>query len=356
MAGAGKKQTSILFVVPRFHTNIFVATKALVDAGYKVSVFAVESREEEDHRIIEPVVFGERPSIRKLRAAMRDADPDLVFLRTSRPLSYLVAHMCSFGRRKLVHYNLRPLHKPRQWYEIWEWWLQGLTAERVTPRLGNDLSIPADRYATYLPWPVEAIEGVERTPRGDGPLRILCVGKLMQPRKRQLELIEAASEALASGKAVLTLAGSTGSATGAEEVYYNKLRAAADASGGRITLLENLPYSDMPALYARHDICVLPSRNEPLGIAPVEAMAYGCAPFVTTDCGAACYIENDVNGYVVERRSIPALKLKLDELADAPELAEKAGQMAGLTAATELGPERFVSRVKDLLGRFGISQ
>ncbi|QDY69392.1 glycosyltransferase family 4 protein [Qingshengfaniella alkalisoli] len=342
---------SILFVVPRFHTNIFVATKALVKSGYKVSVFAVSSRAEEDHSIVQPVVFGERPSLRKLRRAMKQADPDLVFLRTSRPLSYLVAHMCSFGRRKLIHYNQRPLHFPRKWYEIWEWWLQGLSAERVTPRLGNDLSQPADRYATYLPWPVEAVEGITRVPRHDGPLRVICVGKLMQPRKSQDKLIEAMEDALQSGHATLTLVGSTGTATGAAQAHYNKLHDLAKRSNGAIRILENIPYSEMPQLYARHDLCVLPSRNEPLGTSPIEAMAYGTAPLVTTGCGSACYITHRKDGFVVEQRSVPALKAMMDELIASPELVAQAGRNAAETAKGELGPQTFVKRVETLLDR-----
>jgi glycosyltransferase involved in cell wall biosynthesis len=340
---------SYLFVVPRFHTNIFTATKALVEAGHKVTVFATESRDEEDHSIIKPVVFGKRPSWRRVRAELRRADPDLVLLRTARPLSYLVAHMCSFGRRRLIHYNLRPLHLPRKWYEFAEWWVQGLSARRVTPRLGLDLTVPADRLAEYLPWPVERVPGIDHVPRGEGePLRILCVGKLMQARKGQEMLIGALADHLSAGRVRLTLAGSTGAATGAERAYYEKLKAMAEASGGAIVMLENVPYAEMAGLYARHDICVLPARNEPLGIAPVEAMAYGCVPVVTTGCGCACYIESGENGIVVEQRNPEALKAAMDRLVGDPDLVLRMAAATRATAETELGPARYLERIEAL--------
>lgn len=51
------RRLSVLFVVPRFHTNLFFATRALVDYGHKVSVIATSSMLIEDHSVVRPIVI-----------------------------------------------------------------------------------------------------------------------------------------------------------------------------------------------------------------------------------------------------------------------------------------------------------
>jgi hypothetical protein len=58
---------TILFVVPRFHTNLFFATRALVRAGYKVHVFARKSATLEDYSVVTPRVFDGKLDVIKIR-------------------------------------------------------------------------------------------------------------------------------------------------------------------------------------------------------------------------------------------------------------------------------------------------
>ncbi|WP_172331629.1 glycosyltransferase family 4 protein [Mangrovicoccus sp. HB161399] len=339
----------ILFVAPRFHTNLFFATKALAEACHEVEVFVPKREPTEDWSFVTPRIFAPGTPGREIRRAVRDFAPDLALVRHARPVSGAVLSAGRFGRFRIYHYDQRAADRPWPWYRAWEWRLQGLPARRVTPKTGLGDDIP-DPLATFLPWPVEAAHGVDRVPRS-GPLRVLCVGKLMQPRKNQDKLVAAMQPLLASGQATLTLVGSRlESAKGAEGAHLAKLEAAAAASGGTVTLVPDVPFAQMPAIYAAHDVCVLPARKEPLGSSPVEAMAYGCVPVIARQCGTACYLTEGEDGFVVNAGDVPGLAAVLERLAADPALVARVAAAAQATAEGPLGMAAFVERVEALAG------
>lgn len=339
----------MLFVVPRFHTNLWFATRALVEAGHRVGVFAGRAEALEDYGHVTPRLFPPGTPRREVRAAVAELAPDLVLLRWTRPLSFQVEGLGRFGRLNIWHYDQRPLTRPRPFLKRLEWWAQGLPARRVTPKPGLDPDLPPEPGARYLPWPVAAAPGIARVPR-DGPLRVLCVGKLMQRRKNQDRLIAAMAEGLAAGRMRLTLAGSTLiGATGTDAAHYRALAEAAERSGGRIALRENVPFARMPELYAAHDVCVLPSHKEPLGTAPIEAMAYGCVPVISDACGSAGYLTDGVDGFRYPVDDVAALTGILERLAADPELCDRVGAAARHLTETELSPARFIARIEALV-------
>ncbi|MBE3640267.1 glycosyltransferase family 4 protein [Mangrovicoccus algicola] len=338
----------ILFVAPRFHTNLFFATRALIGAGHEVAVFVPKREPTEDWTHVTPQVFGPGTPPAAIRRAVRDFAPDLALVRHARPVSPAVLGAARFGRIPLYHYDQRAADRPWPWYKAWEWRLQGLPARRVTPKTGLEGGAP-DPLATFLPWPVEAPSGAGRLPR-QGPLRVLCVGKLMQPRKNQDKLIAAMQPLLDTGRARLTLVGSRlASAKGAEGAHLDRLEAAAAASGGAITLVPDVPFAEMAAIYAAHDVCVLPARKEPLGSSPIEAMAFGCVPVIARQCGTACYLTQGVDGFVVDAGDVPGLAAILERLAGDDALVARVGAAARRTAEGPLGPQTFVRRVEALL-------
>ncbi|SNR80745.1 glycosyltransferase family 4 protein [Puniceibacterium sediminis] len=342
----------VLFVVPRFHTNLFFATRALIDAGHRVTVLAAsESVGMEDHSIVEPQVLGDSPGRAEVAGLLRSAAPDLILLRNSGGLSRQVARAGRDLQLRVVGYDLRPMTQVRSLRKRVSLWMQGRPWQRVTPVPGLDADAPRDGGAFYLPWPTAALPlpaGAERDPAST-PVRILCVGKLAQVRKNQ-HLLIAALKSLGGGARVrLTLVGSTShDISGADSDHEAALRAEAAACDW-IDILGNVPFAGMAQLYAAHHICVLPSVGEPLGIAPVEGMAYGTVPVISTDSGSAGYVTEGRDGLRVEMGRSGALEAALEPLVSSPELRMRMSGAARRTAATELSPARFVQRIEALL-------
>ncbi|MEM7464536.1 MAG: glycosyltransferase family 4 protein [Pseudomonadota bacterium] len=340
----------ITFVVPRFHTNLFFATKALVEAGYRVSVLCYKEARLEDHRYVKPLIFTDKNSPSDVADALDQIGPDLIFLRKSKPLSDHVSRHARKGRYMVVHYDLKPLTRIRTFYSYLKWRVRGLTPIRVTPVRGLDHSAPLDGSAFYLPWPVQRLDNVEQERQRDGDLRVLCVGKLKQPRKQHDKLISVLENHLKAGRVSITLAGSSGTSIHGSDVnYYEKLVEQAKIHKGSINILEDVPFSQMAELYASHDVCVLPARGELLGIAPIEGMPYGCVPIISSECGSAGYLTSGKDGYVYDVGDLSTLQMIMDRLVNDRDHLEKLSLGAKNTAETELSPKKFVERVENIM-------
>lgn len=342
-------QATILFVVPRFHTNLFFATKALVDAGARVSVWASGSGGAEDHSHVVPQIFPDPADTSALKTAWDALSPDIVFLRNTAKLRVPVAKIGRRAGAALWSYDMHPWHRHETLSHRFLLWRQGLPIRRITANPGLGEATP-DRWARYLPWPVVTDPPPPMPARsGDGPATVLCVAKLGQRRKMQHLVIDAMREAGRAGRARLILVGSERVLdTPEDRAHFAALKASSEAEDW-IDMRGLIPFSEMPALYASSDICILPSFDEPLGFAPAEAMAYGCVPVISVEAGSAGYLSEGESGLLVDPHRPETVAKALDRLIGDPELRQRLGQGARETALGELGPQRFVRRMQAII-------
>lgn len=340
----------IVFVVPRFHTNLFFATKALIDAGYRVAVLAETRSAIEDYTHLEPTVLGKAPDRARLRQLLADLRPDAVFLRHPCALSRHVAPEARRMRLRVLTYDQRPATQRRGCDKRLSWLWQRRAWERVTPVPGLDGAAVTDPATHFLPFPVGELPVPPDGYRdmGSGPVHVLCVGKLAQARKRQDAVIDAMRPM--ADRVTLTLAGSTDEAIGGIDVAHRDRLVREAAQNGWIDLRPDTRFAEMPALYASHHLCVLPSVREPLGSAPLEAMAYGAIPVISESAGSAGYIVPGENGVRVDMSVDGALAGVLTRLVDDAELRLRLSYGARRTARTVLSPEAFVRKVGAILG------
>ncbi len=141
-------------------------------------------------------------------------------------------------------------------------------------------------------------------------LRILCVSRLIE-RKGIMYLVDAAKRLKDSKIAFhLTLAGD-----GNQDAQLRE-RVRQHGLDEHITFLGFVKHDDLAALYKKHDIFVLPSLNEGMSNALLEAMASGLA-IITTDTGGIREIakeEGDV--MLVPEEDADAIAASLGRLAD----------------------------------------
>jgi glycosyltransferase involved in cell wall biosynthesis len=344
---------SFVFVVPRFHTNLFSAVRALKEAGHGVSLICRDQEGIEDHSIVQPIYPGLDASFSDISAILRPLAPDLVIIRRVRGLSERVFFAAVRAGYRRVAYDQQPyLHARRPWRLVTDL-MKGLPHRRFTPVLGLDSSSGRDRFATYIPFPVEIPAGLNRDYAPGGKVRILCVGKLSQPRKNQRLLIEILHKLWQEGKRnfSLTLAGSsTASINEGDTGYFQSLQA--EATSGplkdHISILPDVPFSRMGELYRSHDICILPAMNEPLGTAPHEGMGYGCIPVISSLCGSAGYIKGLDCGFIVDPTSPQSIERVLDGLLSEPAQVAKLGASARANARERFSDALFVRRMEAL--------
>lgn len=340
----------LVFVLPRFHTNLFYAIKALRMRGHEITMFVAERALLEDYSHVPSVVLGDRDLgwldlLRRLRAL----SPDLIVIRHTDGAWKRFLWAGLLLRIPMLGYDQRPLYRRRSSFTRLREFLGGKPLTRFTAISGKrDASMQPDRDTHYLPFPVEAApEAKLRTWAPQGVVRILCVGKLSQSRKRHFLLLEALEALPEPERFTLSFVGSTStSVTGGESAYLDRLRRYLKDGklAERTRILADVPFQDMAALYLAHDICVLPSRYEPLGTAPLEALAHGCVAVVSDDCGSAPYFRVGVNGFIFPADDCETLRRILDGLISNPDRLPALGTRAIRHASKEFGMNRFAER------------
>lgn len=103
-------------------------------------------------------------------------------------------------------------------------------------------------------------------------------------------------------------------------------------------------YQADPVKYYRSmDLLVIPSVNEGLSNAMLEAMACGVPCLANTACGAREVIQDGDNGFLGSLESVDSLAVALDRLLTKPEQLPRAGQAARRTASGEFSLESMLA-------------
>ncbi|MEX0917678.1 MAG: glycosyltransferase family 4 protein [Candidatus Paceibacterota bacterium] len=115
-----------------------------------------------------------------------------------------------------------------------------------------------------------------------------------------------------------------------------------------VSVLDAQPQTEMPALYYAHDVLVLPSYNEAIGMVVPEAMACG-VPTITSDTvGANVYVKHGETGLIFETGNVTALADSIRRCFDT-ELLEKYGWNASAYIQTTFTPQMVVQRFTESL-------
>jgi phosphatidylinositol alpha-1,6-mannosyltransferase len=152
-----------------------------------------------------------------------------------------------------------------------------------------------------------------------GPLRLICVARLIE-RKGQHHLIEAVRRLTAEGvDLTLELVG-TGDA---QQAYQEQAAAAGIAE--RVQFAGYVAREAIAARYAAAHIFVLPSYNEGMSVATLEALAAGLPVVVTRTGGTAELVDEGVNGLTFNWADVESMVAHLRHLAADRGLARRMG-------------------------------
>ncbi len=178
----------------------------------------------------------------------------------------------------------------------------------------------------------------------DGPIRLLCVARLIK-RKGQHHLIEAVKRLTDEGIAVtLDLVG-TGDARAANRAQVQSL-----GIGDRVGFAGYVPREEIAAHYAAGHVFVLPSYNEGMSVATLEAMAAGLPVVVTRTGGTAELVEEGVNGLTFDWADVYTLTAHLRRLGTDRALARRMGAASRIRAGRfswEAPAERYLEMFEE---------
>ncbi|HMQ30104.1 MAG TPA: glycosyltransferase family 4 protein [Chloroflexaceae bacterium] len=177
----------------------------------------------------------------------------------------------------------------------------------------------------------------------DGPLRVICVARLIE-RKGQHHLIEAVRRLAGEGVAVeLELVG-TGDA---EAALRRQAREAGVAE--RVAFAGYVPRERIGERFRAAHVFALPSFNEGLALAALEALASGMPLVLSRTGGTGDLVADGVNGLTHAWADVDALAAHLRLLAADRALARR---MAGASRgrADRFGWEAIAAQFEEVLG------
>lgn len=76
---------------------------------------------------------------------------------------------------------------------------------------------------------------------------------------------------------------------------------------------------------------MLPSRDEPFAMSPLEAMAAGCLVIVPHDNGSSCYITHEYDGLIFNSSSYRSFKMTLSRALEDRTIVKGLGRQAAET-------------------------
>jgi len=175
----------------------------------------------------------------------------------------------------------------------------------------------------------------------DGTAPVLCTVARLHPDKGHRFLFEAAERLTDRfSTAVFAIVGR------GDEEQTLRAQAAASSAAQRIHFLGER--SDVPEILAASDLFVLPSLNEGLSIAMLEAMAVG-VPVVVTDVGGASDILSPgQTGWLVPSGDPTALADAIGDALSHPERARAYAERARSLVETEFSIETHARRLEAL--------
>lgn len=115
-----------------------------------------------------------------------------------------------------------------------------------------------------------------------------------------------------------------------------------------VTFIDPLPHEEIPALYTAHDILILPSYNEAIGMVVPEAMACGIPTITSDTVGGNVYVAKNETGFIYETGNVDALVETLGKCFDATTL-KTMGAAARSRIIEHFTPEAVVDQfLKDI--------
>ena len=312
----------------------FKLIEGLLDSGHKVTVFCETDESNISHANLAVQKFAPAKKgsskwqkiehYRKVASeAVDNAGPfDIVhsqhFPLASKQLDAVTYHNHTAGRLSLVGYPLERLlnnfkmatakaYKLRHKYDL-------ELSKNAKMRIFVANVMKDDFYNTYeldqsAPFVIappgaslaQESETAEKEKQGNAPFTFLFVGKGM--RKKGLDTLFKACSILNKRKLDFRLL-----IAGLKEKPLQKLDL---INLGIQKKVEFLGYQkDMASVFARAHALVLPSKIEPFGMAPIQAMHYGLVPIVSKVCGVSEVLSDNIDALILQNH------LSANELAD----------------------------------------
>lgn len=225
--------------------------------------------------------------------------------------------------------------------------------QQTVPEIG-----PSPVHVVYEGLPLARFVPHSETRKPDAPLRILSVGRLIEPKGFEY-LLHAVAQLRAQGRTVrCTIVGGTAYPPAPDYEHLLTRLHRELVLQDIVRFAGALPFDEVLQEYARADVFVLPSVVAPDGsrdITPnalLEAMAMQLPVIASRITAIPEIIEHRVSGVLIPPRNVEALTQALHEIAGDPGFAHRLGVSARRRIEERFDIERNIQRYVALFTNF----
>ena len=354
-----------LYTAPVYHTNQHFAVKALLEAGHEVSFLALRTEPSRVYDALHPTILGESvvmhamgmyaPPLPRFWSLMRRLKPDVVVVRNPHYAYGLLSILAGTAMgANVIFYSLTPVHRQLKWWKVLMRSLPAWAARAkwITPIIGSPEKYPPTFGALrYVPFPMEPQTAPERRRWfRDGAINVLNVGDY-QSRKNHRLFLQALASLSERHRVRATIVGECTTAEHKSEFAALKDFHKSLGLGHKVRLKTNLAFWDVQREYEKHDVFVLPSRDEPAGISLLEAMSHSMPVVCSDSCGLKGCIHPGENGYVFRTDDVDHLEECMERIIDDRVRLVEMGARSHELVVSEHSPERYVRMLESLARR-----
>ncbi|MBB3119613.1 glycosyltransferase family 4 protein [Pseudoduganella violacea] len=239
---------------------------------------------------------------------------------------------CGPVRQALIRFIYNRASRVIVLSEAWQQWVRGISRNPHVTVIHNPVVMPA----SMVPWAARRAGTV------------LALGRLCKG-KGSYDLLEAAAQLVAAQPDLQLRLGGDG------ELPAVAARAAQLGLAEHLRLLGWVSGVDKQAQLEQASVFTLPSYNEGLPMSVLEAMAAGL-PVVTTPVGGIPDAVTDgVEGFLVPPGDVAALAMRLQQLLNDTQLAQRMGEAGRRKVATMFATQAVLPQLEKMYTELGFA-
>lgn len=333
----------VLFIAPRFHTNLYYRVKALQKQGHQVKIVTLYQGKSEFCEDVNCELIGysklynfllkylskfkknylkskfelrwDIPNIKALKRIIREFNPDLTLLKAYQDILALsvLFLLKRYNKKSIILVQtskdyikgskilLRLYLKILKFLNV----IHFISPIKITKKVFNNLEI---KECTYIPFVIN-ISNFRKKYFRNKMINIISVAKFVKS-SNQFILLKIINNLKDKYNLCLTLVGEK-----VDHDYIKKIEDYINKNNLKkiINLKFNLDYEEMSKEYRNSDLFVLPGKSA-AAYSIVEAMANKLPVICSDSCGTKCYIKEGKNGYIFKSKDLNNLVKQIEKI------------------------------------------
>lgn len=365
----------ILFIGPRFHTNLNDRIRALKEQGHDILFLSQYKGSIEKYDIISPLdigyssiyLFFEKlrkiffkkilsdfwklnlacPNLKVLKNKIKNYNPDIIIVKGMK--SFLSLFSLYFAKK----YRIRSffLVQIDNYYNksiIDKFFLFIIKKILKTEKIISEIKYKEDKendFFSFIPFSIKTHESEKKYFKND-LINIVSVGKFVK-RKGHLTILKAINRIKNEFSISLTIIGQKVDLLIFEEInnYVKKNRLESI-----VNIVYDIDNDKVFDIYKNSDLFVLPSYNEPAAYSILEAMSCKLPVISSDENGTGFMVENGVNGFIFKSRNYIDLSQKIVDIIKDRQSLVTMGQNSYKIAKEKYSNDVFIEKFNLIMG------